>query len=58
MRCVLYNTGSIDVQFLKGETIVDSNIVMKMRIPFEDEHFASLGPWIFMFAIRDMFAVP
>ncbi|KAJ3148245.1 hypothetical protein HDU89_004841 [Geranomyces variabilis] len=32
---------------------------MKTRIPFEDEHFASLGPWIFiMFAIRDMFALP
>ncbi|KAJ3172960.1 hypothetical protein HDU88_004418 [Geranomyces variabilis] len=56
---VVHITDTIDVQFLKGETIVDPNVVMKTRIPFEDEHFASLGPWIFiMFAIRDMFALP
>ncbi|KAJ3134134.1 hypothetical protein HDU90_005230 [Geranomyces variabilis] len=56
---VVHITGTIDVQFLKGETIVDPNVVVKTRIPFEEERFAALGPWIFiMFAIRDMFAVP
>ncbi|KAJ3149524.1 hypothetical protein HDU86_006929 [Geranomyces michiganensis] len=56
---VVHITGTIDIQFLKGETIVDPNVVMKTRIPFEEEQFASLGPWLFvMFAIRDMFVVP
>ncbi|KAJ3161493.1 hypothetical protein HDU86_007275 [Geranomyces michiganensis] len=56
---VRHITGTIDVQFLKGETIVDPNVVMKTRIPYEEEQFASLGSWLFiMFAINDMFAVP